>query len=524
MRSVEKVGMQKPRYGRAVWWIALPVALLGYFAIAELFGIASRFRNPDLVVIAGALVGVPAAVLLVLAIGQGISQARTMISSLKWWHFLWALTLASALVWRIREASDIASEPVDAWAAVRIGLDIVVAFVLLVRLALRRTHWIGSMLRGVIGALTVFGLVCLASTAWSVFPPWTLYKSWEYLVDIALLAAILETVNSPEDFRSLFDWTWALYGCLLLSVWLGAALWPHDAFYGQILQRGATLEARLQGVLPAISSNDVGTYGAMLGLVSLARLFPASEERFAKSWYVLLLLGGLVTMVLSQTRTAIAGFLLGGFFILIFSKRGKLGAFLAFVVAPAAALVTVGGLIRSFLARGQTGAQLATLSSRAEWWSFAWQTYLERPVTGFGAYAAGRFAVLAKLGLGETSTLHSDYLDILVGTSLWGMIPFLVALVGTWWLLFRYIRHTNPQVRQLAHEGLAVLALLTLRSVFMTMLTWHPPLHFFVILGFAEYSRRSLRATVPVRLPRPSDQVVEAPNPQLELVFHSRSE
>ena len=84
MRSVEKVGMQKPRYGRAVWWIALPVALLGYFAIAELFGIASRFRNPDLVVIAGALVGVPAAVLLVLAIGQGISQARTMSFSLKW--------------------------------------------------------------------------------------------------------------------------------------------------------------------------------------------------------------------------------------------------------------------------------------------------------------------------------------------------------------------------------------------------------------------------------------------------------
>jgi O-antigen ligase len=525
MQSAEqKLGSHAPHRRRAWRWFALPVVFIGYLACAELFGPASRFRHADLVVIAGALLGVPASILLAIALRQGLSHARTLFSSLKWWHWLWALTVVSALTWRIRAASEIASEPVDAWAAARIGMDVVLAFVLLCRLTLRRTEWLGSMLRGLVGALTVFGMVCLASTAWSVFPPWTLFKSCEYLVDIALLAAILESLDSPEEFRNLFNWTWTLYGGLLLSVWLGTIVWPHEAFYGQVLQRGAALESRLQGVLPAISSNDVGTYAAILGLVSLARLFPASEERFHKPWYVLLLLGSLVTMVLAQTRTAFAGFAFGGFFILLYSKRGKLGPLLTFVVAPTLALATMGGLVWSFFERGQTEAQLATLSSRAQWWASAWQTFLERPLTGFGAYAAGRFAVLAKLGLGETSTLHSDYLDVLVGTSIWGMIPFIVALLGTWWLLLRYVRNSssNPQAHQLAYEGLVVLALLTFRSVFMTMLTWHPPLHFLAILGYAEYVRRRRRALIRVKVRQLSDLQVEYPDPQLELVFETR--
>jgi len=513
-------------HGDVHWmWVVPALLLLGVIVTAGVLALASRFRSGGEVALVTALFGLPALVLVVAALRHAASSARTFLaSSVRWWHVLWMLTFVGALVFRIRSANDIASEPLDGWAIFRIAVDVVVAFALLGRLALRRTHWVGSMLKGVVGALTVFGLVCLASTAWSVFPPWTLYKSWEYLLDIALLAAILESLHSANDYRNLLNWTWALYGCLLLSVWIGAILRPYEAF-GQTLQSGAALGTRLQGVLPALSSNDVGTYAAILGLVSLARLFPVSQERFHKPWYVVLLAGSLVTMALTQTRTAIAGLLFGGLFILLFSKRGKLGALLTFVVAPIVALSTMGRFIWSFLERGQTEKQLASLSSRADWWSFAWQTFLERPLTGFGAYAAGRFAVLAHLGLGETSTLHSDYLDVLVGTGIWGMIPFIVALVGTWWLLLRYVRDSsfNPQARQLAYECLAVFALLTFRSVFMTMLTWHPPLHFLAILGYSEYSRRRRMATIQLDARRFSDCRIEDLNPQLELVFDARN-
>jgi len=497
------------------------MALLGCLAFSELVQFSSQLNHSSIVIIAGAFLGVPLLFVLGLAVQQGLSQARTMFSSLRWWHWLWAMLLLGALTFRIRGASEIASEPLDAWAVFRIAIDMVVAFVLLVRLTLRRTHWPGSMLRGVVGALTIYGLVCLASTVWSVFPPWTLYKSWEYLIDIALVAAILESVDSTEDIRSLFNWTWTLYGVLLLSVWKDALLFPQEALHGQILQSGAALGIRLEGEVPAISSNDVGTFSALIALISLARLFPSTGRRSHTAWYIVLLAGSTVTLVLAQTRSAIIGVMFGGFVILLFSKKGgRLGAVLTFVVTPAVALFTMGGVIWSFLERGQTEAQIATLSSRSQWWAFAWQTYLERPVTGFGAYAGGRFGVLAKLGLGLTSTMHSDYLEVLVGTSIWGMIPLLVALAATWWLILRYARHPwNPEERQLAVEALVILAMLTLRSVFNNMFTWHPPLPFLAILGYAEYLRRKRQAVARVAAPVLRSRVVDKPDPQLELVF-----
>ncbi len=517
----EKVESQARRGGRRRVWLILPLIILGLLACGKLFSLASNFRASGLVMVVGALACLPTLAVFAFALWQGFRHARTLASTFKWWHILWALIFVSGLVFRNRRASDIASDPLDAWAMFRIAVDTLVAFVLLGRLALRRTHWLGSMLQGVVGALVIFGLVGVASTAWSVFPSWTLYKSWEYLVDIALLAAILETLDSMDEYRDFFNWTWALYGFLLLSVWLGVVLWPQEALHGETLQSGALLGIRLDGVMPSLSSNDVGTFAAILALLSLARLFPASEERFSKSWYAILLVGSLVTMVLAQTRTAFAGFLFGGFFILLFSKRGKLGAFVTFVVAPIVLLATMGGLIWSFLERGQTEEQLASLSSRADWWSFAWQTFLERPLTGFGAYAAGRFAVLARLGLGETSTMHSDFLETLVGTSIWGLIPFVVALAATWWLLWRCVRDSaaDPLDRQLAYEGLAILGLLTFRSVFMTMLTWHPPLHFLAILGYVEFLRRRRRAAIQLSRRHVTGHLVAAPDSQLDLVF-----
>src|SRR5579872_4415220 len=157
----------------------------------------------------------------------------------------------------------------------------------------------------------------------------------------------------------------------------------------------------------------------------------------------------------------------------------------------------MGGLVWSFMDRGQNSEQLASLSSRADWWRLAWQTFMQQPLTGLGAYAAGRFAVLAKAGQTMTGTLHSDYMEVIVGTGIWGLIPLLVALAGTWWLLVKYVRDpADSQEAQLAHEGLAILALVTFRSVFNNQMTWHPALPFLAVLGFAEFVRRRRNAMV----------------------------
>ena len=492
-------------------WIA--VLFISFGLVAAVI-IAPVVYHHGLIVATLALLAVPVG-LITLAMGfrRGLRLLRNLTAHLRWWHVLWLLIFASALVFRVRGVDQIEQNPVDAWALYRIGLELIVATALGIRLALRRTPWFGSMFRGLLGAITAFGLVELASTAWSVYPAWTFYKACEYLLDIALLAAVLATIRSVKDYKHFFNWTWTLYGLLLLSAWLGVVLWTQQALYPNGKNVGVgILGIRLDGVLPAVSSNDIGTFAAILALIALCRLLPIAGKKSDRTWYVLLLTAGMTTMVLSQTRSAIAGFFFGVFLLLYFSKRLGVSAFLTFFVAPLLIASSVGGLIWSFLERGQDTQQLETLSSRVEWWSAAWQKFMERPLVGYGAYAAGRFAVLAKLGLGETSTMHSDYLEIIVGTSIWGLIPFLAALLGTWWFLTRYLRHSIVMStdQQLAYEAIAVLGLLTFRSIFMTMLTWHPPLDYLVILGYAEFLRRRRLREVPVSI-----HIIKESDPEL---------
>lgn len=479
-------------------WVIPLLLILIFAACAGWFTLADRFGG-GLAILAVVIVPVVLAVL-----WKGLSKGYALWSRLRvhfrWWHGLWFLAFASGLVFRVRGAGEIKQDPVDAWALYRISLEIVLAFILFMRLALRRTPWIGSLFRGFTGAIAFFGVVQLASTVWSAYPMWTLYKSCEYLLDIAILAAAILTVETVEDYRDFFNWTWALYGFLLLSVWMGVVLWPQEALYPQGFKVG-TIGVWLTGIHPALSANDVATYAAMLALVSLSRLLPLAGPKSDRLWYGLLFFASAVTMILAQTRTAMAGFLFGVFLILYFSRRVGLSAFLTFAVMPLVLLSSVGGLIWAFLERGENSQELATLSNRTVWWGDAWRTFMDRPLTGFGAYAGGRFSVLAKIGATATSTLHSDFLEIIVGTGIWGLIAFLAALLGTWWFLTRHLRHSpvlGPE-EQLAYEAVVVLGLLSFRSIFMTMLTWHPPLHFLAVIGYAEFLRRRRLQEKPAR-------------------------
>jgi hypothetical protein len=76
-----------------------------------------------------------------------------------------------------------------------------------------------------------------------------------------------------------------------------------------------------------------------------------------------------------------------------------------------------------------------------------------------------------------------------------GLIPVLVALLGTWWLLIRSVRSRSLELSewQLAVEALGVLSVVSVRSFITTHLIWHPSLQFLVVLGYAELLRRQYR-------------------------------
>jgi len=209
-------------------------------------------------------------------------------------------------------------------------------------------------------------------------------------------------------------------------------------------------------------------------------------------------------MVVSHTRHAIFGFILGLAVILILTKRKWILFALASLATSLLALTSAGGVVATYLRRGQDNDALGGLSGRTDFWSYAWEQLSHHPLTGLGAYAGGRFGVLEKIGRIDTGSLHSDWVEILVGTSFWGFFAMLAAVIGTGWFLLRgrFSLRLSALERDLTVECIAIMSMLTLHSIFNDELAWHPPLMFLSLLGFAELLRRKLRtldASFPAR-------------------------
>lgn len=461
-----------------------------------LFGMNHLQNNAATIGIAAILLGPPLAIYGVVVARQVWSAEWVLVTHLKWWHYLWLMIFASGLVFRVRTATNIYNAPVDSAALFRIALVFLAAFWLLGTLFTRSVHWVQSLFRGMVGCLTVFALYAAVTTVWSVYPPWSLYKACEYSVDLAALAAILVVARSVDDFKSLFDWTWTLLGLALISAYVGILIDPKDALeHGYSL---GTLGVRLKGVYPVQGANRIGDLGAIMSVIALARWMPMEGRCRKNCFYIFLGLFGGVSLILSQTRTAMLGCAVGAFVVLWVSRRINLrslltvGSALAVVLTFIMVATPLGDTIMNFLRRGQTDAQLGSLSGRLLWWETAWDLYAKTPIgIGMGAFAAEKVPILNAIGLaGET--LHSDYMETLLGMGFWGLVPLCAALAGTWWYLMKSVHDPvrTPMERQLSLEALGVLGVLTVRTVFMDIMILHPPQHYFVIVGLAEFFRR----------------------------------
>jgi O-antigen ligase len=417
----------------------------------------------------------------------GVKEAWRVIGAfrtkLHWWHWIWLLSVSSAFVFRYRSASEISQSPFDSLAALRVGPEIIVAAVLLLRLVFRKPDWGPSMFRGVVGSTTVFGLVCLISSLWSVKFSWTMYKSLEYLLDLSIIALILAIVSSTEEYKSFVDWTWVIAGATVAWVWIGLPIWPQQTW---------TEETRLAGAFPVVSSNELGETGSVLILVAAIRFWPLLGECKHRAFYILTALVGAATMIAAQTRSAFGGLAVAILVVLFFAGKTRYAIWGSFLAVPTIIFTSIGPRILAYLQRDQSEAELVSLSSRLDWWSIAYKMFMQHPFTGLGAYAGSRFAVLSTVGAPQ---LHSDWLEVIVGTSIWGLAPFLISLVWIWTILVTYFRRRRlePVVRQLTLEMIGVLTIITIHSFVNVEMTWHHPTLFLMILGWAEFMRRRLK-------------------------------
>ncbi len=399
------------------------------------------------------------------------------------WHLMWYGIYVSALVWEVRTLESYRESFLDFFSLLRLGPELFIGLYMLYCMGTGRVKWFSSLFKGITGVLAYYCLFCAVSSIWSVFPPWTLFKSVEYMLDVSVIAGVLCVFKTTEEYRTLLDWTWTIFAVELVWCVIQVPLFPGQAFN----------DGRLCGVFPLTAFNAVGTYAAVISIVAVCRLLPVTQGVYDRSWYVSVFLFGTVLVVMSQTRNALGGLLGAVVVILLVSKRGT-GIVLIGSVVAAILYTALGQFLEKFLKRGQSEDAFNTLSGRLVWWHYAWIFFKEKPWLGVGAYAGGKFAVLKQLHANAGST-HSDYIELLVGVGVVGTTLFATAIIWTLVTLFRQWRNTSlsPQDRQTSMECFSVVFLLFIHSFFNVELTWHAPMFFLVCVGWAEFLRRKIK-------------------------------
>ncbi len=431
------------------------------------------------------------------AIRGAWTNTNSLAQSFTWWHWLVLLALLGSLDYRMKayDVADIATNPVDTSVKIRLFCDGLMAMILAIRLVSEKTAWLRPMFRGLFAGLSVFVAISLTTTLWSVKPYWSFYKSAEYGLDVALVVAIVTSVNSLGELKLLLNWTYALCGGLLGLAVAEAIIVPRLGFdYGPL---GTLTLPELTGVFPAQAPNGLGTYGAIIAIVALCRLMSGTEERSNRGWYQIVLGFGILAMALTEARSAIGAFVVAVILYLVLTRRVIAGGILAAASTLVLLVSGLGSALLDYLMRGQTALQFSQLTGRTELWAVAWQRIMERPFIGWGAYAGGRFVVLPALQKTGFVDVDSTLVETLLDTGIPGLLALLIVVVAAWYLLFRGFRSERLETseRSLALESLLVLAILTMRCVFVSNLTRHPALPFLAIIGFAELVRRKLKAT-----------------------------
>src|SRR5436305_4813139 len=172
-------------------------------------------------------------------------------------------------------------------------------------------------------------------------------------------------------------------------------------------------------------------------MVSLCVLVPLNRQRENTSWYVFVFVASFITVIFAQTRSAVGGVGIAVFMVYLFSSRVMQGAMIVCSSFFMIIITGFGEFIFDYLKRGQSANEMASFSGRLEWWEVAMRQFANYPFTGLGMWAAARFGVLAKLGFTQTATIHSDWVEIIVGTGAWGVILVVVLLARAWWILVR---------------------------------------------------------------------------------------
>lgn len=348
----------------------------------------------------------------------------------------------------------------DAIAAIKAASRMIAAGLVILGLIRLRLGSESSRGQRLLRPLLLFGAWGILTTLWSPLPAYTFGHAMEFvlLTLVAILAA--RACDRPERHRSVLRHACLIQVCYLLTL---LALSLADPARASLLRPRLETESPLftsEAEVTSIKSPAEVACIAALGIILLVALRLTQPTRRVRFFFLpgLLVCGGM--LFITQTRALIATALLLTLltFFIRSGRRLIAGALLFAVVLCLAYMVAdpyldrvaaTGDRIGAYMRRGQSEHELRGLAGRMGNWNGVIDGLATHPgaiFTGFGYSMATPSGKMWHEGALRRYTGHNILLDVLAGTGLFGLIPFLAGFALLTLHAIRGLARRGPEI------------------------------------------------------------------------------
>jgi O-antigen ligase len=288
-----------------------------------------------------------------------------------------------------------------------------------------------------IALLGAFSTAALLSAAWSPVPLYTAACAIGLLAYLGFACLVAREFDERTVLRTMI---WGLVGFIGVT-WATAAAFPDFAW---LPPYGDKPVYRLQGASghPNVLAKQIAVF---LLLVIAARGRGYLGRR--TGWGLLGL--GLVTLLATNSRTALLAFLVAWGLVELRSRRLLLLAVVAgMILLGLVMLAGSTGLLLNLeeilgsASRTGDASEVLTLTGRTELWGFVWEKIMQSPLIGYGFNAFEAIASREWYGAEDASVgAHNTFLQALFTLGFLGSAPLIAAYVI---LIHRLVTRPNP--------------------------------------------------------------------------------
>jgi len=305
-----------------------------------------------------------------------------------------------------------------------------------------------SFTQGPVLAISAYGLIGMFFFFLSPEPFVSLYWGGLFLSTVFVVWTLVNQEGSEQQARVLMAINVILVSVIVLFYFTGP-LWP-------ILMGAPNPRLyRLPFGFGLQNANGVGRFAGVLALVALSRV--RHREPYLKVPWLALLAVSLVSLALSESRTAILGFVAGSLLIVLANRKYS---WLVLGIPGIFYYLYNAWFVWRFKGSYETAF---ILTGREATWRRVLAISLRSPLAGHG-FHADRLIF-------EGEHVHMSYLHSLIQSGLLGALLFAAAMFGLWWILVRNrvlqrLASIEGEPNFLMTESVAIVGFMTVRSFF----------------------------------------------------------